>query len=440
MPKSSRLLATRKPSKPAKPYEGYPLFAHASGRWAKKILQKLRFYGRWATTVKGDIVPVEDVDASAAEALAEFNRCWPYHKEGREAPPKDAPAGCTIRDLCNAFLRSKQGAVEDGDLSQYSFSEYHRTTDAIMAHFGRDRRVDDLKPLDFEDFRRSLAKGVGVVTLKSKINRARVVFKYASDNQLIDRPVAYGKSFDRPKAKALRKSRNEAGERLFERNDLLRILDVLDGKPVAVEGTDKPVKIPASATMKAMVLLALNAGFGNTDVSSLPQSAVNLETGWITFPRPKTEVQRRVPMWPETIEALRRAIAERPTPKDEADSNLCFLTERGTRFVRLQPSSTEGRFVTINSLSRRFESLLDKLGITGRSGLNFYTLRHQFETQAGESIDQVAVDSIMGHVDNSMGGQYRERISDERLKAVVDKVRSWLWPVGENEGGQNHGH
>ena len=61
-----------------------------------------------------------------------------------------------------------------------------------------------------------------------------------------------------------------------------------------------------------------------------------------------------------------------------------------------------------------------------RPGLNFYALRHTFETIAGESMDQVAVNHIMGHVDNSMAAAYRERISDDRLRAVVEMVRGWL--------------
>ena len=107
--------------------------------------------------------------------------------------------------------------------------------------------------------------------------------------------MAYGGAFDRPSAKSLKRARNEAGERLFERDELRMILDALDGKPVAVtiEDETKSVKLPASAAMKAMVLLGLNAGFGNTDCASLPRSAVNLDSAWLTFPRPKTEVQRR---------------------------------------------------------------------------------------------------------------------------------------------------
>jgi hypothetical protein len=48
-----------------------------------------------------------------------------------------------------------------------------------------------------------------------------------------------------------------------------------------------------------------------------PLSALNLDGGWINFPRPKTGVARRAKLWPETVEALKAAIAVRPAPRDE---------------------------------------------------------------------------------------------------------------------------
>jgi integrase len=84
--------------------------------------------------------------------------------------------------------------------------------------------------------------------------------------------------------------------------------------------------------------------------------------------------------------------------------------------------------VALDPLGQRFRNLLKALKLNRRKGMGFYTLRHNFETIGGECRDQVAVDACMGHVDETMSGRYRERISDERLRAVVDTVRVWLWP------------
>ena len=64
-------------------------------------------------------------------------------------------------------------------------------------------------------------------------------------------------------------------------------------------------KILDSATqpLKAMILLGINCGFGATDISNLPLSAIDFKGGWVDFPRPKTEIAARCPLWPETVKA-----------------------------------------------------------------------------------------------------------------------------------------
>ena len=46
---------------------------------------------------------------------------------------------------------------------------------------------------------------------------------------------------------------------------------------------------------------------------------------------------------------------------------------------------------------------------------------------ADEAKDQPAVDFVMGHEVPHMSVVYRERISDDRLRAVADHVRAWLF-------------
>jgi integrase len=60
-----------------------------------------------------------------------------------------------------------------------------------------------------------------------------------------------------------------------------------------------------------------------------------------------------------------------------------------------------------------------------RPGLSFYSLRHTVETHGGT--DQIAIDRVMGHESPGMGSNYRQSISDDRLKAVSDHIHLWLF-------------
>lgn len=168
-----------------------------------------------------------------------------------------------------------------------------------------------------------------------------------------------------------------------------------------------------------MVLLAINGGLGNTDISGLHQSAI--EQNWLDAPRQKTGVERRIPLWPETVEALNDSIEHRPSPTNKADTGLVFITPHGNRNVRISDNGT-----ALDSISDLMKRQTAKLKIK-RPGLSFYAIRHTFETIAGGSKDQVALDHIMGHERGDMASEYREHIDDHRLRAVAEHVRTWLF-------------
>jgi integrase len=334
---------------------------------------------------------------------------------GRVPRKQSDPDGLTLGGLVNQFLARKKELVDAGELSPRTWSDYHNVGRRMLQLWSKTRLVNDLRIDDFAKFRAELVKSLGPVALGNEIQRARVVFNFAYQEGLIDKPVRYGSNFRRPSKKALREERNKKGERMLEPADLRRLID------------------KASQPMKAMVLLAVNAGFGNNDVGLLPLSAIDLDGGWVKFPRPKTAIKRRCALWPETAAALREWLDMRPAPKDEADAELVFVTKYGQCWSKgrdLRIDDGDGQLSVkgdrSNPISAEFRKLLNKEKLH-RPGISFYSLRHVTETIGGESCDQVAVNAIMGHVDESMAAAYRERVSDERLQQVTDCIRRWLY-------------
>lgn len=378
-----------KSTKPAKPRPDFPLFPH-SGRWAKKIRGKRYYFGSW-----------DDPDAALNRYLDEKDDLYAGRK------PRSKREGLTVEDGCNLFLHHKRQKVDSGELAELTWKDYRRTCRTLVKVFGGSRRVEDLDGTDFQKLRAAFATvNKRLVGLKNQVIRTRCVFKYLAKAKHISKPVDYGADFDAPDPKRMRRERSQSPKKMFEPAEIRAMIDT------------------APQPMRTMILLGVNCGFGNTDVGRLPLSAVDLRNGWVTFPRPKTGSERRCPLWPETIDALRDAIQRRPKPADEKYSDLVFLTARGKPWDKESTTYLAGKF-------REFKEGL-KLN---RPRCGFYALRHVFETIGGESCDQVAVDSIMGHERGEMGAHYRERISDERLLNVVNTVREWLYaePAGDDE-------
>jgi integrase len=368
----------RKPKRKRKSPD-FPLTLHASGHWCKKVLGKLRYFGK---------------DKDAALNL------WLDQKDdllaGREPRKKSGPGAVLMRDLTNRFMDAKDAKLRSGELSVHTWRDHDAACDELVKVFGATRAAADLHPDDFAKLRAAWAKRWSHVRVKKFIVLARGVFKFAVKNRIIPTAIEFGSEFDLPSAKTLRRERNAKGKRTFTAAELRRL----------IEGASQP--------LRAMILLGANGGMGNNDCASLTLESLDLENAWIDFPRPKTEVPRKIPLWPETVAALRAWLSIRPTPRDESFASLVFLTNTGGSF------GSDDR-----PISRKTRALLDHLKIGGKR--NFYTLRHLFETEAGESCDQVAVDFIMGHCDSSMAARYREGISDRRLRAAVDVVHRWLF-------------
>jgi integrase len=420
-------------TRPPKPTPDFPLFAHGNGQWAKKVKGKLRYYGPWvdpqAALEKYQAEAKQSISSAKASAKPADDFPLYRHKSGqwakkisgkvhyfgtnpeaalvkynawRTGTPAQPTEGMTVKELVNHFLYSKEEAVKSGEIKQRTWDDYDTVCGRMIDAFGKDTSVTSLTPADFERFRRRLAKSRGPVALGNDINRVKIVLKYGYDQGYLDRPMRYGQGFNKPSRKTLRQERAKR-----EQNNGLLMFSPA-GLHAMLEKATKP--------MKAMILLGINCGFGNTDVALLPFSAV--KDGWVNYPRPKTGIARRIPLWPETVQAIQDAIANRPKGKKDLADRI-FVTSKGGTWERNGDD---------NPVSKEMAKLLTTVKIK-RPGLNFYSLRRTFETVGGESKDQVAVDTIMGHAPDSddMASRYRQTVSDERLQAVVDHIHGWLF-------------
>jgi len=372
------------PVKPKKPSRDFPLFAHATGRWAKKIRGKTHYFGPWA-----------DPDGALQKWLDQKDDLL----AGR-TPPDDTD-GLTVGALCNRFMASKQAFVDSGDLSPRTRRIYEDVCGKVVDGLGARRLVTDLRPDDFQKLRAKFSSALGPAALQVAITCTRSLFKYGYDAMLIDAPIRFGPDFKGSSKRAKIEARNKNGARMFSAEEIHRLL------------------AEADVQMRCLVLLGVQGGFGNMDLATLKLSALDLEGGWVNHPRPKTGVARRCPLMPETIDALRKWLEVRPDPKEEGCENLVFLSTAGGPLRRIHSNGRE-----TDALSSRFRRLRNKVGVS-REG--FYTFRRVAETVLGESADQVAVDYIMGHVTPGMGTVYRQGISDDRLRVAVEHVRKWLF-------------
>jgi integrase len=386
-------MANSKPAPlPSKPRPDFPLFPHATRRWAKKVRGKLVYFGSTNDDPKGKAALERWLDQKD-DLLA-----------GRVPRARQATTeGPVLADLVNSFLTAKESLRDNGELAPRTYKRYYDTCEMLVKYFGRDRRLDDLRTSDFTELRANMAKRWGAVALANEIQNVRTLFKFGDDAEILSKPMKFGPMFKKPRPEVFEKEKAKReslhGKRMFTPDQIQALVKV------------------ASPNMKAMILLGLNGGLSNTDIGLLTIVPFDLENGWLDYARTKTGISRRIPLWPETVDAVKEVQKTRRQPVDPSDEHLLFIGPRGESFV----GNHKGYRVTA-----AFEHVAKDAGVTGRV---FYDLRRTLETIGEDKADLVAVQKIMGHTPraNDMSARYRQHVSDERLRAVVDHVRAWAF-------------
>ena len=111
-----------------------------------------------------------------------------------------------------------------------------------------------------------------------------------------------------------------------------------------------------------MIWLGLNCAFGCTDCAELSWENIDFKDKRVSFPRPKSGIERNLPLWEQTISALEEV------PKE---GETVFLTQKGNKYVRVdQKTKSDGTVKTSfhNNITKEFKKIVSKSGIKIEKG------------------------------------------------------------------------
>jgi integrase len=384
----------------------FPLYLHASGQWAKRVLGKVRYFGK-------------DKDAAAKRWLREKD----YLLAGEE-PPNDSDSA-TVAELANVFYEKQRLRVtHEKNISSRHVENMAKSIDRLIAIVGKSCHLDRLKPLDWDEIRirlyepskaRAGARGGTVarvidrrspVTVSNDLRNILVFLNWIQDKKLCS-SLNLSSDFRPIGRREARINRAKAGRRDLSASDIRAIIQA------------------AKPNFAPLIWLGINCAAGAGDLAQIEFSHLKLVAkgdSWFDMNRLKTGASRKAWLWPETVGAIEKWLERRPPyTLRPADDSIVFLTSQKMRWVR------EGKGKHYDSISHTFTKLRKTCSID--RGV-FYDLRRTFATVACErSRDLQAVKYIMGHVadkNDLLSDVYNQAISDERINEVCQLVRSWL--------------
>lgn len=383
-------MATTRPRPKTKPKWPYARIVRMTcdrhrNQWVKQIHGRRYSFG-----------PLDD----PAEALRRWQIEGPRIEAGLPLNDEPQPDSITVHEICGLYLQAKEAAVATGVIAERTLRDYRDTVAHVCRHYPRSWALSRARPGDWEKLLRSIPWGP--TRLSNFVTWTKMIFRWAHDVQLIKEQPRFSKAFKGGTMKQKRELRYQSGLKMFEAAQVRRLVELAEGQ------------------LEALVLLGVNAGFGNTDCARLPRSAVDLKQRLINWPRPKTMIERQAPLRPKTAQALEAVMKGRPPAAKPEDEGLVFITSHGAPWIH---GTTDAVGLMFGRLVRKVD-----LGLNGTSRLGYFWLRRTFRTVAEQAGDVHATHRIMGHAIPGKSGVYIQRVEVEQLRKVTDHVRSWVWP------------
>jgi integrase len=350
----------------------FPLTLHATGQYCKKIQGKMYYFG-----------------ADRKQALERYLDQATYLHGGRNLIQKASSGNMTLEELCTLYLHYQQSKVKANGLSAKHHNDQISSLKKFMAFLGHDRKIKNISTLALQRYKRKLRGDYGsVCRLNLHISILKAMFHWARKNDILE---------NIPNIDAISRNKVVYQEKFtFNSEYIKRLLAAADIK------------------MRAMIWLGLNCGFGCTDCAQLKWKDLDFVNNRVRLARNKTGIPRNLPLWPETIQALRKV---------QKSGELVFYTSRGHPWIRTLIKADDNgqiKYAVINSITPRFSELLRRANIHAPKGTGFYTLRRTAATIAARSGDPFAVQTLLGHADQKMATRYVQDVSEQTDRVIAN--------------------
>ncbi|MHC4538816.1 MAG: tyrosine-type recombinase/integrase [Planctomycetota bacterium] len=359
----------------------FPLTLHKTGQYCKKIGGRTYYFG-----------------TDKEQALQRYLHQAAYLHLAGGRPARPADRAISLGTLSRLYLDHQQSRALVGEITGRHLYDQRLILRALLRFIGPKRPVTQIATLQLQAYRQRLIEaGHSANTINNHLSTIKAMYHWARDNELIEHL---------PRLRAVKKVRTPRQQKsTFNPGQIGRLLD------------------HARPQMKAMIWLGLNCGFGCTDCAELCWPDLDLQRGRVQLARGKTGIGRNLPLWPETIAAL-KALPRR--------GDLVLATSRGNPWVRTKRRrAADGTltYVKNDEVGKQFSKLIKKAGIQVPKGVGFYTLRRTAATLAAASGDAFAVQRLLGHCDLKMASCYVQDVSAQTDR-VIRHSRQALMTTG----------
>ncbi|MFC1793381.1 tyrosine-type recombinase/integrase [Planctomycetota bacterium] len=356
----------------------FPLTLHPTGQYCKKIKGKIRYFGT-------------DKNKALEKYLAQAT----YLHGAQSLIPKISNGKMTLKQLCDLYLRYQNSRVLVGDITAKHYNDQTYSLNRFMVFLGQGCRIENISTLDLQNYKRKLQSSYPSVDRQNlHIGLMKAMFHWARKNDVLE---------GIPNIDAISKDRVVHKEKYtFNKKQIRKLLSTADVK------------------MKAMIWLDLNCGFGCTDCSRLKWEDLDFKNSRVELARSKTKIDRNLPLWPETIKALKEI------PRS---GSLVFTTSKDHPWIRTTATTNdngEPKYIIDNRISTKFSRLMKKVGIQAPKGTGFYTFRRTAATIAARSGDPFAVQRLLGHVDLTMATRYVQDVSEQTDRVIENSRKHFI--------------